>query len=75
MKLIVTLLVVLLVFAHQDFWNWNSDKLFFEFLPIGLAYHMMISVAAAFVWFIACTFAWPKTLEHLDELTEEGGEA
>lgn len=61
-------LIVLLVILHQDFWWWDSiDPLVFGFLPIGLAYHAGISIAAAFLWFLVTQFAWPKQLEVADE--------
>ncbi len=72
MKLIVWLLVAILIIFHQDFWNWNNETLLYGFLPIGMAYHIGISLAAAVVWFIACTFAWP---EGIDEFEDDLGES
>ena len=75
----VWLLVLILVILHQDFWNWNSDTLVFGFIPIGLFYHIGISLAAGFVWWLACTFAWPKELEEFEivekEVPGKGGQA
>ena len=53
--------------AHHDFWNWNSDVVVLEFIPIGLAYHIGISLAAALLWLFACTFAWPVEADDFEE--------
>jgi hypothetical protein len=63
MKFVVWGLVLLLVVLHQDVWNWNNDKLVFGFIPMTLAYHACISIAASVVWFIATIVAWPSHLE------------
>lgn len=74
MKSIVWLLVASLIIFHQDFWNWNKSDLFFGFMPIGLWYHVCISLAAAMVWLFACTFAWPAGIDEFeDESVENGG--
>ena len=67
MKIVIWILVAALIVAHQDSWNWSDDTLLFGFLPIGLGYHMLISIAAACVWFFACTFAWPKGVDEFDQ--------
>ncbi|MCA9197292.1 MAG: DUF3311 domain-containing protein [Planctomycetales bacterium] len=69
MKKVVWGLVLLLVILHHDIWNWNNDKLVFGFMPITLAYHAGISVAASVVWFMATKFAWPTDLE--DEVARD----
>ncbi|NND96869.1 MAG: DUF3311 domain-containing protein [Pirellulaceae bacterium] len=61
-------LVLLLVVLHQDVWNWNDPRLVFGFIPVTLAYHAGISVAASVVWFLATKFAWPRHLE-VDSVT------
>jgi hypothetical protein len=77
MKLIIWLLVAMLLIFHQDFWNWNDSTTVNGFLPIGMAYHIGVSIAAAIVWLIACTFAWPKGIDEFDDEvdTTKGGEA
>ena len=76
MKLFIWLLVAALIVMHQDFWNWNDPQMFLGFLPIGLYYHMGISIAAALVWWFACTFAWPKGVDEFEEKpTDNGGQA
>ncbi len=68
MKLLTWLLVAALIVAHHDFWNWESDQVLFGFMPIGLAYHVGISLAAALVWAFACAFAWPQNVDQFDDL-------
>ncbi|MEZ6062446.1 MAG: DUF3311 domain-containing protein [Planctomycetaceae bacterium] len=72
MKVAVWALVVLLIILHQDFWYWDDATLVGGIVPIGLAYHAGVSMAAAFTWFLATKFAWP-----LDESDDgaEGGQA
>lgn len=53
-------LVVLLAVLHQDLWLWNDASLLFGFLPVGLAWHGGISLAAAFVWYAVTVYAWPS---------------
>ena len=60
MKWIVCLLVIGLLVLHQDYWNWDNDKLVFGFLPYSIAYHSVISLAAAVVWSVAVRFCWPR---------------
>ena len=73
MKYFIWLLVAALVVLHQDFWLWDNDRLLFGFMPIGLAYHMGISIAAATTWLLACRFAWPYELEQQVEAEAKKG--
>lgn len=57
-----------LVILHQDWWFWNNGSLVFGFLPIGLAYQILITLAASALWGWAAFNAWP---DHFDELTAE----
>ena len=43
----------------------------FDFLPVGLAYHMVLSVAAAGVWWLAAARAWPEDPTAAAGLDEE----
>ncbi|MBI2195280.1 MAG: DUF3311 domain-containing protein [Planctomycetes bacterium] len=63
MKWIVALLVVLLIVLHQDFWWWDDRRIVLSFLPIGLAWHAGISVAASVVWWLAVKTWWPAFLD------------
>jgi len=60
-------LVALLIIAHQDIWFWDDTTLVWGFLPIGLAYHAGISLAAATTWFLATRFCWPVQVEEIAE--------
>ena len=59
MKLLVWVLLIGLVVAHQDVWFWDDAGLAFGFLPVTLLYHAGISLGATLVWLLAATFAWP----------------
>jgi hypothetical protein len=62
-KVVVLILGIALFFLHQDFWNWTDRTLLFGFMPVGLAYHALYSIAAALLWAYAIRIAWPKDLE------------
>ena len=56
--------VVLLYLLHQDFWFWREARpLVFGFLPIGLFYHALFTVASSLVLWLLVTWAWPAQLE------------
>ena len=62
-------LILLLAVLHHDWWWWEAkEPLVFGFMPIGLAWHAGISLAAGLVGLMAVSFCWPN---HLDE--EDGG--
>jgi hypothetical protein len=61
---------VLLIVLHQDFWFWDDPQLLLGFLPIGLAYQMALSVAAAGVWLLATIIAWPVEDAEVEKLAE-----
>ena len=61
--------VVFLGLIHWDFWLWDDRSLLFGFLPIGLAYHGLFSIAAAVTWALVIRLAWP---EHLERWAGEG---
>ncbi len=64
MKRFVYGLIVLLAILHQDFWWWDRiDPLVLGFIPIGLAYHAGVSIAAAVLWALAVKYCWPQGLE------------
>jgi len=68
-KWVLTALAVVLYALHQDFWFWRDAKpLVFGFLPIGLAYHVGYSLAAALLMILLVRRAWP---EHLERYSEE----
>jgi hypothetical protein len=42
--------LLLLILLHHDWWFWTDGRLLFGFLPVGLAYHALISLAAGCFW-------------------------
>jgi hypothetical protein len=54
-----------LAVLHQDFWLWDDPRLVWGFLPVGLAYHIGFSIAAATWWAWACRYAWPREWEEM----------
>ncbi len=74
MKRIVYGLIVLLVILHQDFWWWDdSETLVLGFIPIGLAWHAGISIAAGICWALAVKFCWPEGVDDLDAAASATG--
>jgi uncharacterized protein DUF3311 len=73
-RILLVVAVVALYVLHQDIWFWRSSYLVFGFIPIGLFYHGLFSVAAALLMWLLVTFAWPSHLEREVEETdhEEG---
>ena len=63
MRPLVWCLVVLLVILHHDLWNWDNASLVLGFLPVTLAYHAGISIAASVVWYLATRYAWPDNVD------------
>ena len=74
MRLLLIGLVILLAILHQDFWWWDDKTLVFGFMPIGLAYHALYSVAAAGLWFLFVRYNWPEALEAYAESGDGMGE-
>lgn len=70
MRKFVAALAVALFALHHDFWNWNNQSLWFGFLPAGLGYHMLYSIAAASLWAFASHFAWPREIEEFAQGTD-----
>jgi hypothetical protein len=59
---LLTLLVIALLVAHQDFWFWDTPLLV-GFVPIGLLYHAAFCVACAVLMWLLVRLAWPRHLE------------
>ena len=56
--------VAALYLLHQDYWFWDSARpLVFGFLPIGLFYHAVYSLAVAVLMWALVHYAWPAHLE------------
>lgn len=68
MRKLVYALIVVLAVLHQDFWWWDdAETLVFGFLPIGLAYHAGISIAAAVLWALAVRHCWPAGVDDREQ--------
>ncbi|NOT01384.1 MAG: DUF3311 domain-containing protein [Phycisphaerales bacterium] len=68
MKRLIVVLLVLLAVLHQDFW-WRNDHetVLFGFLPVSMAYHIGIAIAASVLWGLACVYCWPADAEVRDD--------
>lgn len=62
-KFCIWSLVAVLLVLHQDNWFWTDGKLVFGFMPVGLLYHAVISLAAACLWFAAILLIWPAGVD------------
>jgi uncharacterized protein DUF3311 len=70
MKWFVYAMILSLAILHQDIWFWDdSDTLVFGFVPVGLAYHAGISIAASICWALAVRYCWPAGVDELDDIT------
>jgi len=68
-RALLVIAVVVLYILHQDFWFWRTARPFvFGFIPIGLFYHALYTVAAALLMWMLVKFAWPS---HLEEEVEQ----
>jgi hypothetical protein len=64
---LLVLLTVAFYALHQDVWFWREARpLAFGFLPIGLTYHVLYSVAASVLLWALVRWAWPAHLEKPD---------
>jgi len=58
------LLTLLVYVLHQDFWFWRSARpLVFGFLPIGLFYHAVYTLAVSLLLWMIVRRHWPSHLE------------
>ena len=66
--------VAALYLLHQDVWFWESARpLVFGFLPIGLFYHGVYSLAVAGLMWALVRYAWPAHLEAQAEADDAEG--
>lgn len=57
-------LVLALYVLHQDWWFWRSTTpLVLGFIPIGLFYHAVYTLAVAALMWLLVRLAWPSHLE------------
>ena len=64
-RTLMWILFAVLVVLHHDWWFWNNPWLVFGFLPVGLGYQMLISLAASALWGWAAFNAWPDQYDKL----------
>jgi hypothetical protein len=63
-RVLLTVAMLALYALHQDFWFWRAAQpLVLGFLPVGLAYHVLYTIAAALVMAVLVRLAWPSHLE------------
>lgn len=76
MKYLAVLLILGLLVAHQDYWQWNRNELVFGFLPHTVAWHMGLCLVTAGIWLLITTFCWPTHLDVVEnaEVRKERGE-
>ncbi len=73
MRKLIYLFFFLLVLAHQDFWWWRThEPLVFGFIPIGLAWHVCISIGAGMLGLLAVKYAWPANVDEIEEQSADG---
>lgn len=70
MRYIFWILVIVLLVAHQDYWQWERNELLFGFMPYTMAYNIGISIATALLWIFVCTFMWPNELDDVQPETD-----
>jgi hypothetical protein len=59
---------IALYVLHQDFWFWRTPTpLVFGFLPIGLFYHVLYTLAVAGLLWLLVKYTWPSHLEEVSE--------
>jgi hypothetical protein len=63
MKQVAVAAILILLLLHQDFWWWDDRTIILGFLPVGLAWHAGISLAAAASWWLVVKTCWPRELE------------
>ena len=73
MKRVIPVLILLLVVLHQDFWFWHRyEPLVLGFLPIGLVWHVGISLASVVIALLAVRYCWPVDVD-VDDAEATGG--
>jgi uncharacterized protein DUF3311 len=72
-RILLVVAVVALYILHQDIWFWRTaHPLVFGFVPIGLFYQGVFSVAASLLMWLLVKHAWPVHLE--EEIEQQQGE-
>lgn len=61
---LVVAVIALFYLLHQDWWHWPVARpLAFGFLPVGLWYHALYTIAAALLMAALVRWCWPAGLE------------
>ena len=63
---------IVLLLLHQDVWFWDDRTMVMGFMPVGLFYHALFSLAAGGLWALAVKFAWP---DHIEQWADAGDDA
>ena len=63
LRFLLVSVLVLLALLHQDFWWWDDPTPVLGFLPIGLAWHILLSVLSGVAWWLVTRHCWPEDLE------------
>ena len=67
MRVLAACAVAALYLLHQDVWFWHSARpLVFGFLPVGLFYHAVYTVACSLLLWLLVALAWPDHLESVE---------
>jgi hypothetical protein len=65
---VAALLIAALYLLHQDLWFWSVARpLVLGFLPIGLFYQVLFTVACSAVFWLLVRYRWPGHLESAAE--------
>ncbi len=63
-RLLLIAIIAVLYVLHQDFWFWRTPiPMVFGFLPIGLSYHILYTLAVTGLMWLLVKVAWPAHLE------------
>jgi hypothetical protein len=66
--LFLALLVCVLYALHQDLLLWRTARpLAFGFLPVGLLYHALYTLACSVLMIVLCRYAWPSHLDRPED--------
>jgi hypothetical protein len=73
MRIAIWVVLAVLVALHHDYWFWNDSTLVWDWMPVGLLYHIGLSLVAVAFWAVAVRFAWPQFLDSDDANGPEQG--
>ncbi len=68
-------ILIALVLLHHDFWFWDDSTLVMGWLPIGMLYHILLTLAATAFWFFAVKKLWPAFASTSVQPSVESAEA